>query len=51
MVDWLLKLVIIWLCFDIVILATWWYLKNVIRPHYPEWWRRVVVDEDSDFRV
>lgn len=42
--DWLLKLVIIWLSFDILTLATVWYAVNVIKPRCPHWWKQVVVD-------
>ena len=49
MIEWFLKFIIVWVSTDIVILVTWWYLKNAVRPSYPEWWRRVIVDEDPDY--
>ena len=42
--DWLLKLIVIWFSIDVVIIATGWYAVNVIKPHFPNWWRRVIVD-------
>lgn len=47
--DWLLSFSVIWLSIDIIIFATGWYLVTTIKPRYPEWWRRVVVDEKPKF--
>jgi hypothetical protein len=44
--DWLLKIIIIWLCLDVVIIATGWFLTNTISSRYPDWWRRMIVDKD-----
>jgi hypothetical protein len=46
--DWFLKFVVIWLSFDIVIIASVWYAVSTIRPLYPNWWRRVIVDDDPE---
>ncbi|NJN97534.1 MAG: hypothetical protein HC875_27360 [Anaerolineales bacterium] len=42
---WLLKLILIWLSFDVVVMATGWYLATTIRPYFPNWWRRVIADD------
>jgi len=42
-----LKIVTLWLSFDIILLATGWYLATTVRPLCPDWWRKVVVDEVS----
>ena len=47
MMAWLLNFSLIWLSIDVIIIATAWYLVTVIRPRYPNWWRRVIVDEES----
>jgi len=46
--DWLFKFIIIWLSLDIVIIATGWYFVYTIRPVFPDWWRRVIVDETTE---
>lgn len=46
---WVSKLILIWLSFDVVVIATGWYLTTTIRPYYPRWWRRVIADEWSDW--
>ena len=46
--DWLLKLALVWLSIDIVIIASVWYAVATIRPLYPGWWRRVIVDDDPE---
>ncbi len=43
--DWLFKLVILWVCLDVVIIATGWYLASTIQPLFPDWWRRNIADE------
>ena len=43
--DWLFKLGLLWIGLDVVIIATVWYFVTVIKPNYPKWWQRVVVDE------
>ena len=48
--DWLLKLIVIWLSIDILIVASVWYAVSTIRPLYPNWWRRVIVDDDPELR-
>ena len=45
--EYLLKVVVIWLSIDILIIATGWYAATVIKPNFPNWWRRVVVDDDE----
>lgn len=46
--DELLKVLIIWGSIDIVILATGLYLGNVIRVHFPNWWKQVICDDGPD---
>lgn len=43
--DWLIKLFVIWFCFDVLIIATGWYGITVIKIHFPHWWRQVVADD------
>lgn len=43
--DWLFKFVMIWLSIDIFIIATDRYAAVVIKTLWPNWWRRVVVDD------
>lgn len=42
---WLLQLLIIWLAFDIVIFATYWYIVNTIKPLCSSWWSQNIVFE------
>jgi hypothetical protein len=41
------KIMLLWCLADIVLQATGWYLTTTIRPTFPAWWRRVIVDETS----
>jgi len=43
--DWLLKAVVIWLCIDVVVIATGWYAAAAIRRQFPRWWRQTIVDD------
>jgi len=47
--DWLINLLVIWLSFDIVVVATAWYASVTIAPRYPHWWRRVIVDVEPNY--
>jgi hypothetical protein len=42
--DWLLKLIVIWLSIDIVMIASAWYVASVIRPLAPDWWKKHIID-------
>jgi hypothetical protein len=42
---WFLKILLLWLSFDVVVIASALYLVRVIRPKFPNWWRQVVVDD------
>jgi hypothetical protein len=46
---WLLDLIILWFGLSIVLVATGWYAAVVVPLFWPEWWRRVVVDTESDY--
>lgn len=46
--DGLLKILTIWGAIDVVVLATGLYLGNVIRIHFPNWWKEVICDEGPD---
>jgi hypothetical protein len=53
-IEWLLKLGFIWLGINILIIVTGWYLVSTLSRRFPEWWRRVVVDEipaDTEIQV
>ena len=41
----LLKFVAVWLIIDAVIIAAGWYCIAIIKPRYPDWWRRVIADK------
>jgi hypothetical protein len=43
--DWLLKTVVVWLSVDVIIIASAWYGTTTIKPLYPTWWKRVIVDD------
>jgi hypothetical protein len=50
-VDWLIKVAVIWLSFDIVLLSTGWYASLIIKQFWPDWWQRLVVNTiDSDVK-
>lgn len=49
--DWLLKFVVLWLSFDVAIIATAWYATTVIKPQWSNWWRRVIVDADPTYHI
>ena len=46
--NWLFKFAVVWMGLSIMIMATWWYLVTTIKPLCPDWWRRVVVDEEPE---
>lgn len=48
--DWLFKFVLLWLSFDIVLVATGWYAVTTIKPLWPKWWERAVVGVEPDRR-
>ena len=43
-----LELIIIWLILDVFILAGAWLTINTIKPRYPEFWKRIIVDDEPD---
>lgn len=43
-----LELIIIWLMLDVFIMAGVWVAINTIKPRYPEFWKRVIVDHEPD---
>ncbi|HMQ54915.1 MAG TPA: hypothetical protein PKE64_22325 [Anaerolineae bacterium] len=47
--DWMIKLAVLWICFDIVVVSTSWYIKNIIEPRWPEWWERAIVGVEPCF--
>ncbi len=46
--DGLLKFLIIWFSIDVVVIATGYYAANVIKPRFPDWWRRVIADAEPE---
>ncbi|NIP25690.1 MAG: hypothetical protein GWO38_18195 [Phycisphaerae bacterium] len=48
-INWLSKIAVIWIGIDILIVATIWYAVTVIKPYWPTWWRRIVIDERMAF--
>lgn len=48
MLEWLLIFVIIWLCLSVIIIATSWYMAETLQPFIPNWWKRVIVDDQPE---
>jgi hypothetical protein len=48
--DWLFKLVVIWLSLDVLIIATGWYAVKAIKPLFPNWWKEVIADNAPETR-
>lgn len=46
--DFLLKLIVVWLGVDIVIVATCWYAAALVKTFWPGWWRRVIVADEPE---
>jgi hypothetical protein len=46
--NWLLKFLTVWGSIDVVVIATGWYLGNVLRVHFPNWWKRVICDDGPE---
>lgn len=51
MMEWLLKGIILWLSFDLILISTFWYLTVTIKQLWPGWWKEVIVDDlaEPDF--
>ena len=47
----LLKLVIIWVCVDVIIIASGWYLGSTVRQNFANWWRNVILDDMEEFEL
>ena len=43
----LLIFIAVWATIDAIIIAVGWCFVTVIKPRYPEWWRRVIVNKDT----
>jgi hypothetical protein len=43
--DWLVKVVVIWLSIDTLVISTAWYVTTTLKHIKPEWWRHIVVEE------
>lgn len=50
MMESVLDFIILWLSLDIIIVATGWYMVATIKPRYPNWWRRTIVDDEPIYR-
>jgi hypothetical protein len=48
---WWLQLFLIWLSIDTVIIATIWYGVATLKPNFPNWWKRVIVDIEPDYAL
>jgi hypothetical protein len=44
--EWLINFMVIWLCLDVLIIVVIWGFTALVRPRCPNWWRRVIADED-----
>ena len=45
---WWFILCLIWLGLDLVILLVIWCGWRIIRPHFSNWWKRVIADDEPD---
>jgi hypothetical protein len=43
--SWFLELIVAWLSFDVVVIASALYLIKAIKPNFPQGWRQVVADD------
>ncbi len=43
---WLLAFILAWLCLDVLIIIAIWLFTALIRPRFPNWWRRIIADRD-----
>lgn len=41
---WLFRFAVLWAAIDLFIIATGWYAVTVIKPKFPDWWKRTIVD-------
>ena len=48
--EWVVKGVIIWLSFEVIVITTIWYLCQTIPQLWPTWWRVIVVDVEPGYR-
>ncbi len=48
---WWLQLSLLWLSIDIVIIATAWYGITTLKPHFPNWWKRVIADVEPNYTL
>ena len=47
---WWLQFIVVWLCIDVVVIATSWYAVTTIKRYFPNWWARVIAYEvEPDF--
>jgi hypothetical protein len=46
--EWIFRFMVLWVGVSLVVLATGWYISNVIPRLWPAWWRRVVVDIEPE---
>jgi len=47
----LFKLLVLWFSISFVVLATAWYGYQVIKPRYPGWWKREIMNDVSELKV
>lgn len=45
---WLLKFLVIWTSIDVLVIATGWYARSVIKAQFPIWWKRAICDDGPD---
>jgi hypothetical protein len=48
MLEWLLMFAIIWLCLSVIIIATGWYMAESLQSFFPNWWKRVIADDEPE---
>lgn len=44
--EWIFFFVLAWLCLDVIIVVTIWIFTTIVKPRFPDWWRRIIADRD-----
>lgn len=47
--EWIVKLVVLWVSFDIVTISTAWYVGSIVQARWPQWWERVIIGVEPHF--
>jgi hypothetical protein len=44
--EWIFSFILAWLCLDVIIIVAIWGFTHIVRPRFPDWWRRIIADRD-----